>query len=93
MTGHTNSCGVTISKVKRGGESIPVSITRSIAIAVKQQPHLTQPFPGYVTLLFKYNYNLQYCLCTYAEFCMNNNYYKYKSSENFERLHDCVGGK
>ena len=63
MTGHTNSCGViTISKVKRGGES-----TRC-----------------YVTLLFKYNYNVQYCLCTYAEFCMNNNYNEYKTSENFD---------
>ena len=65
-------------------ERVPVNLTRSIAIAVKQQPHLTQPFPGYVTLLFKYNNNLQYCLCTYAEFCMNNNYYKYKTSENFD---------
>ena len=87
MTGHTNACGVTISKEER----VPVNITRSIAIAVKQQPHLTHPFPGYVTLLFN---NLQYCLCTYVEFCMNNNYYKYKTIvKTLMRLHDCVGGK
>ena len=59
-------------------ERVPVSNTRSIAIAVKQQPHLTQPFPGYVTLLFCNT------VFVYTEFCMNNTYYKYKTSENFD---------